>query len=360
MALTVLNVAFPLASVGPCAAGGAEQVVSWLDAALVSAGQHSIVLAAEGSSVSGELWTIPATNERSLDDEIRRTIQQEQRHTLHKILRSCAVDLVHMHGIDFLNCLPEPGVTVLVTLHLPINWYPATIFDLARENTYLHCVSHTQQQSAPAGASLLPPIENGVPTEWLGRHAKRQFVAALGRICPEKGFHLALDAAKRAGIALLLAGKLFRYPEHATYFAEQIAPRLDRMRRFIGAVGLFGKRRLLGSARCLLVPSLAAETSSLVTMEAFACGTPVIAFRSGALAEIIEPGKTGFLVDSEAEMAAAIPAAGDLDPDVCRYTARQRFSLARMTAAYLELYSRLAGKSGDKVTAVTWSEPMFA
>jgi glycosyltransferase involved in cell wall biosynthesis len=81
-------------------------------------------------------------------------------------------------------------------------------------------------------------------------------------------------------------------------------------------------------------------------MEAFACGTPVVAFRSGALAEIIEHGNTGFLVDSEAEMVDAILAAGDLDPDICRYTAHRRFSLARMTAAYLELYSRLAGKTG--------------
>ena len=264
-----------------------------------------------------------------------------------------------MHGIDFLNCLPEPGVTVLVTLHLPIRWYPAAIFALARDNTYMHCVSRTQQQSVPAGPSLLPPIENGVPTEFPGRHAKRQFVAALGRICPEKGFHLALDAAKRAGIALLLAGKLFLYPEHTSYFAEQIEPRLDRMRRFIGAVGLFGKRRLLGSARCVLVPSLAPETSSLVTMEAFACGTPVIGFRSGALAEIIEPGKTGFLVDSEAEMAAAISAAGDLDPDICRYTARRRFSLSRMTASYLELYSRLAGMSAATSGRKHHVEPIF-
>jgi glycosyltransferase involved in cell wall biosynthesis len=186
-----------------------------------------------------------------------------------------------------------------------------------------------------------------VPTDgFFLRHAKCDFAAALGRICPEKGFHLALDAAKRARIGLLLAGKLFLYPSHERYFEQEIAPRLDRLRRFIGLIGPIGRRRLLASARCLLVPSLAPETSSLVTMEALACGTPVIAFRSGALTEIIEHGKTGLLVTDEREMADAIQASGDLDPETCRQTAQERFSLGRMTAAYLAVYRRLA-KTGD-------------
>jgi glycosyltransferase involved in cell wall biosynthesis len=352
MRLTVLNVAFPLAPVGSSAAGGAEQIVTSLDEALVAAGHRSIVVAAAGSSVLGELWKLPSTDGCLLDDELRGTIQEALRRSLRKILDCRAVDLVHMHGIDFLNYLPEPGITVLVTLHLPVSWYPDTVFTLSRPDTYLHCVSYTQQRSVPARASLLPPIENGVPTEALSaRHRKRQFAAALGRVCPEKGFHFALDAAKRARIGLLLAGRVFLYPEHQRYFVEKIAPRLDGMRRFIGLVGVIGKRRLLGSARCLLVPSVAAESSSLVAMEALACGTPVIAFRSGALPEIIEHGRTGFLVNDESEMADAILAAGDLNSEICRETACRRFSLGRMTAAYLELYSQLARKSDGKVPA---------
>ena len=101
---------------------------------------------------------------------------------------------------------------------------------------------------------------------------------ALGRICPEKGYHIALDAAARAGVPMVLAGEVFRYPAHEQYFRDEIAPRLDASRRFIGPVGLHRKRRLLSEARCLLAPSLAPETSSLVAMEALACGTPVIAF----------------------------------------------------------------------------------
>jgi glycosyltransferase involved in cell wall biosynthesis len=190
---------------------------------------------------------------------------------------------------------------------------------------------------------LQPPIENGVAVEAFGRiHAKRAFALTLGRICPEKGFHFALDAAIKANLPLLVCGELFRYEAHERYFFQEIAPRLDRKRRFIGRVGFKRKRRLLAAARCLLVPSVVPETSSLVSMEALACGTPVVAFRAGALQEIIDDGKTGFLVDTVDQMADAIAAADRIDPETCRATARSRFSVKRMTAQYLKLYDRLA------------------
>src|SRR3954454_20373589 len=114
------------------------------------------------------------------------------------------------------------------------------------------------------------------------------------------------------------------------------------MRRFLRAIGLARKRRLLSAARCLLVPSLAPETSSLVAMEALACGTPVVAFPSGALVDIVEEGRTGFLVKDEREMAEAIDAAGSLNPAACRESAKRRFSLERVVKQYFELYLNLA------------------
>ena len=119
-------------------------------------------------------------------------------------------------------------------------------------------------------------------------------------------------------------------------------PRLDRRRRYLGPVGFIRKRRLLAAARCLLVPSLVAETSSLVAMEAAACGTPVIAFRSGALPEVVEDGRTGFLVDDVDGMAEAIRRVDRIDPAACREAARRRFSNRRMAAAYLDRYQMLA------------------
>src|SRR5205814_7348762 len=163
-------------------------------------------------------------------------------------------------------------------------------------------------------AHLLPPIENGVPLEDLeARHAKRRFALFLGRICPEKGVHLAVAAAKSADIALLIAGAVFPYESHRDYFEQEVRPRLDSRRRFIGPVGFARKRRLLTAAQCLLAPSLAPETSSLVAREAIACGTPVIGFSNGALPETIAEGQTGFVVESVAGMARAIGHAGELN-----------------------------------------------
>jgi glycosyltransferase involved in cell wall biosynthesis len=343
MKLSVLSVAYPLAPVGPDAAGGSEQILTLLDRRLARAGHQSVVIAPEGSQVEGTLLATPWP-QGPLDERARQRARRNHRRAIEQALEMAHFDLVHMHSLDFHEYLPAPGVPVLATLHLPPDWYPPGIFWLKRPQTWLHCVSQSQQRGCPRSKILLPPVENGVPLELLGtRVRKRDFAIALGRICPEKGFHKALDACIAAGTPMVLAGEIFRYEAHERYFWDELLPRLDGvMRHFIGPVGFARKRRLLAAARCLLVPSLVQETSSLVAMEALACGTPVIAFPSGALAEIVEHGKTGFLVETVGEMAEAIRAAGALDPERCRQAARERFSAERMLKRYLKLYERLA------------------
>jgi glycosyltransferase involved in cell wall biosynthesis len=345
--LTVLSVAYPLAPVGPDAVGGAEQILSQLDHALTRAGHRSVVVACEGSVTAG---TLVATHriEGPVTDEARARAWAEHRRAIRRALDRYPVDLVHAHGLDFHRYLPPPGVPVLTTLHLPPSWYPARVFRPGRPETYLHCVSAAQRRSCPREAFLLPDVPNSVPVDALAaRHAKRGFALMLGRVCPEKGFHLGLDAAALAQMPALLAGKVFPYPEHERYFEEEIRPRVDgRSVRFLGALPFARKRRFLTAARCLLVPSLGPETSSLVAMEALACGTPVIAFRAGALPEIVEHGRTGFLVDDPREMAEAIRRAHTIDPEECRRVARERFSQEAMTSRYLELYAEILAASG--------------
>jgi glycosyltransferase involved in cell wall biosynthesis len=164
----------------------------------------------------------------------------------------------------------------------------------------------------------------------------------VGRICPDKGIHLAIEAARAAGARLALAGECFPYPAHLAYLETEIAPRLGGTIEYVGALGGDEKVQLLASARALLVPSLVAETSSLVAMEALACGTPVIAFPSGALPEVVDDGVTGLIVSDVASMAAAICDIERIDPRACRAAAEARFSLAPTTARYLEVYTRLA------------------
>jgi glycosyltransferase involved in cell wall biosynthesis len=250
------------------------------------------------------------------------------------------VDLVHLHSLDFFEHLPPPGVPVLVTLHLPLGLYPEAALRPARPATWLVPVSASQARSHP-GLKLLPPIENGVDLPPRRPHARRDYALALGRVCPEKNFAEALDASRRAGCAMLLAGQVYPYAEHLAYFAAEITPRLDRARRWIGRIAGARKRRLLAGARCVLIPSRIPETSSLVAMEALAAGVPVIAYPAGALPDIVEHGRTGYLVDDVGSMAAAIRACHRIDPEVCRRAARERFCAGRMAGEYLALYDRL-------------------
>jgi glycosyltransferase involved in cell wall biosynthesis len=343
--LTVLQVAYALGTVSANAVGGAEQVLAMLDRALVAAGHRSVVVACDGSRVCGALRATPRSS-GLLTAAARSAAYAAHRREIACAMNAWPIDIVHFHGLDFAEYMPPPGVPVLATLHLPPSWYPGSVFALDRPDTYLHCVSESQRRACPDSSLLLPTIPNGVDVDHFGhRWRKRGFVAAVGRICPEKGFHFAIDAARRAHVALRLAGRVFPYESHQQYFDREIVPRLDFERRFIGVVDFRAKRRLMGRARCLLVPSLAPETSSLVAMEALACGTPVVAFPSGALAEIVEPGVTGYLVKDTAEMAEAIHECAKVDPEACRAAARERFSVARMARSYLELYEGLAART---------------
>jgi glycosyltransferase involved in cell wall biosynthesis len=252
-------------------------------------------------------------------------------------------DFVHMHGLDFHAYLPPPGPPVMVSLHLPLDWYPPEALRPARPRTWLHPVSADQARSAPPGAALGAPIENGVRI--VVRPARRRgFALFLGRICPEKGVDDALHAARLAGMALLVAGSVSPYAEHRAFLRDRVQPLLDRQRRWIGPVAGGAKQRLLAQARCLVIPSKARETSSLVAMEALAAGTPVVAYRSGALSEIVAHGRTGLLVDAgDVEgLAAAMREVGDIDPAECRREAVERFSADRMIDAYFRRYAELA------------------
>jgi rhodanese-related sulfurtransferase len=342
MPLTVLNVAFPLAPVGPDAVGGAEKVAWQLDRALVEGGHRSLVVAMEGSEVSGSLFATPRAG-GTLDRATWVRAHEAQRAAIARALASGPVDVVHLHGSDFHHYLPPPGPPALVTLHLPAGAYAPEALRPARPLTFLHPVSASQRALFPPWARVLAPLGNGIDTARFGPPAPPgSFALALGRMCEEKGFHLALDAAARARVPLLLAGAVHPFPEHVRYFEERIRPRLDRAHRFVGPVAGARKRSLLAHARCVLVTSLVPETCSLVALEALASGTPVVAFRRGALPEIVEEGRTGFLVDTVDERAEALTRVGQVSRDACRRAAEARFSVRDAADRYLARYRELA------------------
>ena len=339
MSLTVVSVAYPFARVGRGAVGGAEQILASHERELVARGCRSLVVACEGSTVAGRLLPThlpPGV----ITPQVRRRVMEMHQGRLDEALSSGEADVVHMHGIDFFEYRIPPHIPVLVTLHLPPSWYAETIW-LLPANYRLVCVSETQRQACPANVrDRLALVENGIPqADALPVRAKREFALMLSRICPEKNLHVGLDAARLAGVPVILGGEAFPYEDHLRYLREWIEPRLGAGASWPGALGEARKRRLLREARCLLLPTLAPETSSLVAMEAIAVGTPVIAYPSGAIPEIVDHGRTGFLVRSVEEMAEAIARVDEINPAECVAVAKARFPLQRMVDGYLAQYA---------------------
>src|SRR5207248_2725323 len=151
-----------------------------------------------------------------------------------------------------------------------------------------------------------PPDESGQDP------GTREGLLWLGRICEEKAPHLALEIAGRAGLPIIIAGQVYPFSYHQQYFDREVAPRLRQVPNatFISVPSFTVKCELLRHAKALLITSLAEETSSLVAMEAAASGTPVIAFRRGALPEIVMDQVTGFVAD---DVPGAVDAGRRLD-----------------------------------------------
>jgi glycosyltransferase involved in cell wall biosynthesis len=339
--LTVLGVAFPFSPVKADPVGGAEHVLGCIDARLVADGHRSIVLAAAGSRGAGETVTIPAPSKAEIDRDEWFAAHDAYRRELARLLAEREIDVVHFHGVDFIDYVPETDVPIVATLHVPRSWYKPHALTSTRVRRV--CVSRTHRATFAPDVDVAAVVENGVDLErYAPTHDKRPFALALGRICPEKGFEHALRAAKLARVPLAVAGSVFPYKEHERYAREVLAPLTDDARRLVGPIAGDRKRALLAQARCLVVTSLVEETSSIVAMEALASGTPVVGFARGALPEIVDDGVTGFLVGDPEELPGAIDRAARLDARACRAAAEGRFSARRMTEQYVELYRSAA------------------
>jgi glycosyltransferase involved in cell wall biosynthesis len=160
----------------------------------------------------------------------------------------------------------------------------------------------------------------------------------LGRIHPDKGVHLAIEVARQSGWPLLIAGII----QDKTYFREQVEPHLDnRQIRYIGAVSVPGKNDLFARARALLHLNTIPERFGLVLAEANAAGVPVIAMNLGSCGEVIEDGRTGFLVNDVNEAVQALRRLPEIDRTACREHVQQRFSIDSMVAAYERVYYKI-------------------
>jgi glycosyltransferase involved in cell wall biosynthesis len=256
----------------------------------------------------------------------------------HAILRSGEFDLVHNHldwlPLAFARHMKAPLVT---TIHGFSGRGILPAYVNARSSSY---VSISDADRAPE-LDYLATVHHGIDLQALPFSAAGgDPLVAFGRIHPDKGTAATIDIARRAGRRLIICGIV----QDAAYFREQVEPHIDGDRvTYLGSVGPQQRAEVLGSAAALLHPIAFNEPFGLSVVEAMACGTPVIAYPRGSMAEIVDVGVTGFLVDDVASAAAAVPVAAALDRAAIRRVAERRFGAARMVDDYLAVYRRVLG-----------------
>jgi glycosyltransferase involved in cell wall biosynthesis len=347
--LRILLVAYPLLPVNENSAGGAEQVLWALERELHARGHQTALAAANGSQVAGQLF---ATGEPASAPDQFAARDEEQTRRITEWLnskRAPQFSLIHDMSGGFWRHADHMPSPVVATLHLPRSFYPLNGFSEVSENVSFNCVSESQLKTFSDLPRVLGHVPNGIAMERfpLSEVAVegREYVLWLGRICEEKGTHVALDVAHEAGQRIIVAGQVYPFIYHQKYFAREIIPRIKRAgtnARFVNSPSFAEKLDLLRNARALLVTSQVDETSSMVAMEASACGTPVYGFRRGALPEVIAEGVNGWLFNTHEEVAQALRQEIEISKVRCRQFAEENFSARRMADCYEEIYAALA------------------
>jgi glycosyltransferase involved in cell wall biosynthesis len=344
----ILYVAYPLLPVSNESCGGAEQMLSVLESEMAGRGYITTVAACAGSRASGAVFA--TGHETKQPDGFEQRNAEHEARILELVRLTAgsrpAFDLIHDKSGTFWRRSGECNVPVLATLHLPRHFYPTEAFQAIPENVLFNCVSESQCGTFSDVRNVVGVVPNGIQLkEFPFKSQKDHYLLWMGRICEEKGAHLAIEVAERTGIPLVLIGEVYPFSYHVRYYNERIRPHLGRKRpriSFFETPTLDKKVKLLANARALLVPSLVDETSSLASMEAMACGTPVIGLRRGAIPEVVIDGVTGFVVNDVDEMAEAVWRTSEINPHACRVHVETNHSATRMASEYEDLYERVS------------------
>jgi glycosyltransferase involved in cell wall biosynthesis len=344
----------PWIPIPPPGYGGIEFVLTLLCDALVDRGHDVELFCAPGSTSKATVHPLlerphPESIERSLfeADHVALAFQEIDA----AARRGEPFDLVHDHcGYTPLSMADRLGTPLVHTVHGPFDQDTSPFYARHSRKGRIVCISRAQAGMAPEGATVAEVVHNPIDVDaWpVGLH-KQDYLLWLGRIVPEKGPQRAIRVAKATNRPLVLAGPV--QPRYERFFATEIQPQIDgRQIRYVGEVGGARKQRLFADAFAFLMPIRWPEPFGMVMVEALAAGTPVLAFAEGAAPEIVEHGKSGFLVRDEDEMAALVDQAGRLDPMDCRRSA-ERFHPHNVAARYEEVYLEAAQRTAVPAVA---------
>ncbi|MDR3469399.1 MAG: glycosyltransferase family 4 protein [Xanthobacteraceae bacterium] len=344
-------------AVPPKLYGGTERVVHWLTEELVGLG-HDVTLFASGDSRTSARLQATWPRALRLDGSVRDA------NALHMVMlenvrRKCddeEFDFLHFHldyyPFSLFSRQPTPFVTTLHgRLDLPEHQPVFNTFS----SIPVISISNSQRRPVPQ-ANWTSTIYHGLPENLLTPlPSSPSYLAVLGRIAPEKRVDRAINVAVRCGIPLKIAAKVD--PADQDYYTEVVRPMMDHpLVEYVGEIGDHEKSEFLSGALGLLLPIDWPEPFGLVMIEAMACGTPVIAYNRGSVAEIIDEGLTGFIVEDEISAVAAVGRLSGLDRTAVRAQFAARFTARRMALDYLAAYRGLMRAAEPRIKLVSSAE----
>ena len=330
----------PEIPVPPLLYGGIERIVNMLVRGLAQRGHEVTLFANPDSQVPCRLLPYPRLQSQSKIDTLANLWHVSQ------AIQRGNFDLVHSFArLAYLTLVLPQRIPKIMSYQRGVSPRSVRLGNLLSRGTlsFTVCSAHLVRRWQSNGQFHV--VYNGVPLEtyqWTAQVGPHAPLVYLGRIEEIKGVHLAIKVAKKSQRRLIIAGNLPGAEHHRRYFAEQIEPHVDgRTVQYVGAVDDVAKNQLLGSSAALLMPLLWEEPFGIVMAEALACGTPVIGLRRGSLPEIVQDGVNGFVCDAVEQMVSAVGCLSQIDRQVCRRIAEEKFSDRVIVAAYERLYRRL-------------------
>lgn len=340
--MRIAIVAAPYLPVPPKQYGGTEQVIFHLINGLKAAGHEPILVGAGNSTINCEI--IPTVEEAIYFAKSKKDLKVHERlatrieHNTRRILRELlpSIDIIHSHGFDLRRFSDFPNVT---TLHNTITLQDLDYY-LRRKDLYYVSISKNQQAVCPE-LRYMGVVYNGEnPDDFPLVTEPDDYLCFLGRMDRDKNPHLAIQLAISLGMKIRLAGKI----DHASegYFEEEIEPYLKHpLVEYLGELGFDDKVELISNAKCNLHPTNFREPFGLTVLEAAYCGTPTLAVARGSMPELIEPGRTGMLVEDFVEGRHLIQQCFAMNREYIASRSRQLFNYQTMATQYIDVYKKV-------------------
>lgn len=324
---------------------------------------HNVTLFAPlGSEVYGQNVTLETTNLRPLvrnqddfsnlldnTDQLAHYVpalwDQRMVNEIYARAEQGEFDVVYFHHpeVALAKAATHPLIPTVYTLHDPIYAWYRELFELyASDNQHYISISNNQRNDAP-DLNYLATVYNGTDANlFTYGDSAEDYLMFAGRITPQKGVKEAIQVARATNNRLLIIGPVDRSAQG--YFDQYIKPELDDKILYLGRIDQTQLPTYYQKAKALLTPVQWEEPFGLTSIEAMACGTPVISLNRGAAPEIVKHGKTGFVVKSVSDMIKAVGKLDTIDRATCRSHVEEQFSIDTMVDAYEKAFKKLVSK----------------